>query len=146
MHTTKAIEITRPSYFQENETACRCGCGLDNWNPNLMEKLLRTRVHYMKPIVVTSLCRCTAHNAKVGGSPTSTHLPKLRHVELKGVKTSLLLCSAVDIQVPRDPNNYLMLLGALVRAGFPRLVISNRRIHADVDIEKPRGVFFYVKE
>lgn len=120
----------RSMYFTRTETECKCGCGLDNWKPELMKRLHNARVHYGKPMIVTSMCRCTTHNMKVGGSPTSSHLYGW----------------AVDIKVPSDAGEYLTLLAALIGAGFKRIVISNRRLHVDVDPTKPEGVFFYAKE
>ena len=61
-------------HFSRYEFACKCGCGFDTVDVELLRILEIERTHYGKPITITSGCRCPAHNKKTGGSPNSQHL------------------------------------------------------------------------
>ena len=125
-----ATKKDRSTYFPANETACKCGCGLDNWSQQTMDMLHTARVIYNGPIVVTSWCRCESHNAKVGGSLTSSHP--------KGV--------AVDIKVSHlSTKKENALVQALYSAGFRRLGLpsSASKLHVDTDSTKPEAIWFY---
>ncbi len=64
-------------FFDRQEFACRCPrCGGFPVEPE--EKLVRladqVRIHFGKPITVSSGVRCREHNAEVGGVSNSRHL------------------------------------------------------------------------
>jgi len=40
----------------------------------LVGALEMVRMHFCRPVVISSGCRCAAHNAKVGGKPSSQHV------------------------------------------------------------------------
>lgn len=61
-------------HFVRDEFACKCGCGFDVVDADLLEILEEIRVRFNKPVVINSAARCPAHNKAVGGSPTSQHL------------------------------------------------------------------------
>lgn len=60
-------------HFFRYEFACKCGCGKDTVDAELIRVLEALRELY-GPITITSGVRCKAHNAEVGGSPKSKHL------------------------------------------------------------------------
>ena len=60
-------------YFTREEFACKCGCGFNTVDTELLKLLTAARAHFNKPITITSACRCEAHNERVGGSPNSLH-------------------------------------------------------------------------
>lgn len=60
--------------FDSQEFACRCGCGFDDINPSLVHRLQVVRDIAGCRIVILSGCRCSKHNAAVGGTPESYHL------------------------------------------------------------------------
>jgi len=62
------------SHFKRSEFACKCGCGFDTVDVELMPILEFVRFHFDKPVTINSACRCEAHNAAVGGSKNSQHL------------------------------------------------------------------------
>jgi len=67
--------MTRLSkHFDRSEFACKCGCGFDVVDVQLLEMLEDIRERFMKPVKINSACRCPEHNKAVGGSPTSQHL------------------------------------------------------------------------
>jgi len=60
--------------FSKSEFACKCGCGFDNINVGLVNRLQVMRDIVGCPITVTSGCRCPKHNKEEGGAPESYHL------------------------------------------------------------------------
>ena len=63
--------------FQRYEFSCGCGCGYDDIDPKLVDKLQQLRDTIGKPIVVTSGCRCKKYNSHIGGVISSPHLDGL---------------------------------------------------------------------
>ena len=61
-------------YFKKSEFTCKCGCGLNNIDINLVKILDGIREHYNKPIIINSGSRCEKHNREVGGVADSKHL------------------------------------------------------------------------
>ena len=62
------------SHFKRSEFACKCGCGFDTVDTEIMPIIEYVRMHFDKPVVINSACRCEKHNAAVGGSKNSQHL------------------------------------------------------------------------
>jgi uncharacterized protein YcbK (DUF882 family) len=62
-------------HFNRSEFACKCGCGFNTVDAELIccLEFIRDGLPGSR-IVITSGCRCSEHNAKVGGSPNSQHL------------------------------------------------------------------------
>lgn len=61
-------------YFSYDEFACKCGCGFDSVSKELVDVLTGVRQHFLAPVIITSGCRCAAHNDRVGGSKRSQHV------------------------------------------------------------------------
>jgi uncharacterized protein YcbK (DUF882 family) len=69
--------------FSRHEFACKCGCGFDTIDWELLSALQRCvderaglslKTSAKLRIVVNSGCRCPAHNKAEGGKPNSYHL------------------------------------------------------------------------
>ena len=60
-------------HFSRSEFACKCGCGFDTVDVELIENLQAIR-SALGPVTITSGCRCFEYNKKVGGSANSQHL------------------------------------------------------------------------
>lgn len=60
--------------FSSEEFECKCGCGFDEVDKELVDVLQSLREALEEPITITSACRCPEHNKAVGGSPRSQHL------------------------------------------------------------------------
>lgn len=91
---TNVTEITWDDikYFGKNEMTCRCGCGLNNTDLRLMQIADGIREHFGHPAVITSGCRCSKHNAEVGGVQGSRHvLGKAMDFYVQGVPVQELL-------------------------------------------------------
>ena len=86
-------------HFQKSEFACKCGCGYDAINYNLVSLLEDIRAHFGgNPLIVTSGCRCATHNANVGGVQGSRHvLGKAADFYINGINKNSVLnyCQAL---------------------------------------------------
>ena len=61
--------------FDRSEFACKCGCGYDTVDAELIRVLDEVRsVFGDRAVVITSGCRCRSHNETVGGWLASKHL------------------------------------------------------------------------
>ena len=65
--------IKLSKHFTRHEFSCKCGCGFDTVDSELLVMLEAIREHFGKPVVISSACRCPAHNEAVGGAPNSQH-------------------------------------------------------------------------
>lgn len=61
-------------YFVKDEFTCKCGCGLNNINLNLVKILDEIRERLGCPVIVTSGTRCARHNKEVQGVADSRHV------------------------------------------------------------------------
>ncbi len=61
-------------HFERREFACRCGCGQDTVDAELITVLEKIREHFDLPVTVSSGNRCKAYNTRVGGAVRSQHL------------------------------------------------------------------------
>ena len=76
-------------HFWRKEFACKCGCGFDTVDAELISALETLRWELGEhAVVVNSGCRCEAYNKLIGGSSDSQHL----------------LGKAADIYVRNIPN------------------------------------------
>ncbi|MFV0481850.1 MAG: D-Ala-D-Ala carboxypeptidase family metallohydrolase [Campylobacteraceae bacterium] len=104
-------------HFKRAEFACKCGCGLNNISPLLVEKLEKARKRAGVKFAITSGCRCATHNEKVGGVEESSHVYGY----------------AVDIAL--DDRNWIFIIKAL-ETEFDRIGIAKNFIHVDIDPRK----------
>ncbi|WP_269519465.1 D-Ala-D-Ala carboxypeptidase family metallohydrolase [Alteromonas sp. BMJM2] len=83
-------------HFLRSEFACKCGCGFDTVDVELLDILKWLRDYFGEPITITSGCRCVAHNAAEGGADQSFHLfgkaadIKVRNVSAREVYEALV--------------------------------------------------------
>lgn len=110
------------NYFKRSEEWCPC-CHSGGLVPDFRDKLNKARQIANVPFILTSAFRCSAHNAEVGGSETSSHLAGL----------------AVDIKCT-DAWTRCKILSALFAEGFNRIGIGKTFIHVDDDMTKPTSV------
>lgn len=106
-------------HFTKEEFDCKCGCGTNNISTELVNVLEIIRNGY-GPLVITSGCRCEAHNAREGGKKNSAHL--------RGY--------AVDIQCIVGNDRYRLIRAAL-GVGITRIGVAKTFIHLDVDPTLP---------
>lgn len=60
--------------FKRAEFACKCDCGFDTVDVELVVVLQDVRDHFNAPVTITSGCRCAKHNRREGGAKGSLHL------------------------------------------------------------------------
>lgn len=63
--------------FNRKEFACGCGCGFDSISQALVDTVQAIRDAAGAPVIISSGCRCRAHNRAVGGVANSSHLDGL---------------------------------------------------------------------
>lgn len=61
-------------HFKRSEFACKCGCGFDVVDHELLNVLELIRRRFDSPVIITSGCRCESHNKESGGKLDSQHL------------------------------------------------------------------------
>jgi zinc D-Ala-D-Ala carboxypeptidase len=110
--------------FSRPEFECSCGCGYDQIQLALVEKLQRVRDNF-GPMTINSGCRCAPHNRSVGGSPQSPHLQGL----------------GVDIRSANSLSRF-NLIRSLLDVGFKRIGIGQEFIHVDQELSKPQSLMW----
>lgn len=93
--------------------------------PDLMFKLERARVLFDAPLIITSGFRDSTHNDSVGGVKDSAHTQGL----------------AVDLRCA-DAGLQRKLCWALGAAGFRRVGVYSKHIHADCSTDLPSPAFW----
>ena len=72
--------------FDSSEFTCGCGCGYDDIDSKLVDKLQMLRDLVGKPIIITSGYRCPAYNKKISGYSNSPHLTgEASDIQVKGM-------------------------------------------------------------
>lgn len=62
------------NHFNRGEFACKCGCGFDTVDIELIKVLEHVRHHFDRPVTINSAARCKDRNRAEGGSDKSQHL------------------------------------------------------------------------
>ena len=61
-------------HFSRPEFECKCGCGLDTVDSELIYALELVRSKFKRSILIISGARCKEHNILIGGAGKSQHL------------------------------------------------------------------------
>lgn len=78
-------------YFRRKEFACKCGCGQDTVDAELLAILTDVREHFGRPVIINSANRCPSHNKRVGGASRSVHLTgKAADIVVKDVSPDIV--------------------------------------------------------
>lgn len=115
------------THFGWHEFACRCGCGGNGTQVELIQRLEQARVIYGRSILVTSGYRCPDRDALVAGKGNHT----------TGLAADLACTSGAD---------RLDLVTALLAVGFRRIGIAERFVHADLVDARPDSIWLYPPE
>ena len=97
----------------------------EHMNVEFLNKLAQARKIAAVGFKITSGYRSPAHNAKVGGVPSSSHT----------------IGRAVDIYAPTSTQKYII-INALLQVGFNRIGIAKNFIHVDDDPSKSEDVIW----
>ena len=113
-------------YFTDEEFYCPCGeCEPRPPSSMLKYMLNEARSFAGIPFIITSGVRCARHNRAVGGTMDSEHID----------------CDAADIAVGSSWER-MVIVSALVVAGFKRIGVAKSFVHAGVSTSKPRPVLW----
>jgi len=110
------------THFNRQEFRCKCGCGADYVDIELVEALEELRCLLGAPIYIASGVRCPSYNKYVGSKPSSLHVAG----------------KAADICLFTLVNPHLLdLLGGVLRVsafvdGGVGLYPTKRYIHVDI--------------
>ncbi len=100
--TTKARENqtltwNNIKHFKQSEFTCKCGCGLNNIDLKLVKILDEIRDYFGQSVTISSGCRCTTHNKKVGGVQGSRHVSgKAADIIVKNVSKDKVLAKCKE--------------------------------------------------
>lgn len=79
------------THFSRSEFACRCGCGFDTADHELVCLLEDIRLHFNSQVIITGPNRCLWHNQEAGGARNSQHLyAKAADIVVVGVDADLV--------------------------------------------------------
>lgn len=78
-------------HFDRTEFACKCGCGQDTVDTELLDVLERIRGYYGEAVYINSGNRCKTYNKSIGGAPAS------RHIVSKAADISMLSIPVEDV-------------------------------------------------
>ena len=107
-------------HFSSSEFECKCGCGFDSVDPELIVLLEKIRGFVGGPVRINSGCRCESHNNSVGGAKHSVHK----------------LGQAADIRVEGGWHRRRV-LDAAVACGAEGIGVARTFIHVDVHEGSP---------
>jgi uncharacterized protein YcbK (DUF882 family) len=90
-------------HFKRSEFACKCGCGFDTVDYELLVVLEDVREWANNIVHINSGCRCEQCNAYIGGSSGSQHMePRAGDIVVRG-RTPREVYEYLD---ERYPNKY----------------------------------------
>ena len=116
--------IFLPEDLRDARFACKC-CGENHVDPRVEQYVKELEARVGKTLIVASGYRCEKHNAKVGGSPTSSHLGGL----------------AVDISCKSDRLRFALIHTA-IKLGVTRIGVYRNFVHLDIDRGKTPEVIW----
>ena len=112
-------------HFDRKTFECQDGCGKNNIDSKLIEKLERMVSVLGRVPRISSGCRCVLHSVAVGGGTDDAHVHN----------------KAVDIPVANSLERYAVVSAAVV-AGFVRIGDEDTHVHVDVDSSKVQNVMW----
>ncbi|MGL4755344.1 MAG: D-Ala-D-Ala carboxypeptidase family metallohydrolase [Aeromonadaceae bacterium] len=133
------------SFFKLTETACRCGCGGGTKPGDMDERIMfvatAVRLHFRKPVVISSAYRCPKHNAAVKGAGKSRHLPRDKAGNLAPVGVA----DALDIRIAGVSAQEVQ---EFIKTTFPTISIGLGKDFTHIDCRpvtatRPRVIFNY---
>ena len=75
--------------FSRSEFACKCGCGFDTVDFELVLGLEMLRQKFGAPITINSGCRCLEYNERINGAKNSKHtIGRAADISISGIAPS----------------------------------------------------------
>jgi uncharacterized protein YcbK (DUF882 family) len=103
--------------FSKWEFKCKCGCGKDDINIELVNQLQKLRDNINKPIHINSGVRCLTHNRSIGSKDTSQHV--------KGNATDIVVTGLSIDELAEEVKRIPMFFNG-------GIIIYNTFIHVDI--------------
>ena len=119
--------------FNREEFACKCGCGFDGIDYELVKIIQEIRDEMNEPIRINSGCRCAKHNARVGGVRNSFHVQG---------KAADLSCASGGKKLA-DTIGRMLREGRLTGLKYYIYYVKKNFVH--VDIGRKRGIIYKVR-
>ena len=113
------------NYFPSSELVCKCGCGLNNFSPILLNHINLIRKKLGRALIVKSACRCFTHNQAEGGTITSDHLSG----------------EGVDLRAIQSHTRFIILDYAF-ELEYKRIGLAKTFIHLGINKSNPQEVFW----
>jgi uncharacterized protein YcbK (DUF882 family) len=83
--------------FSREEFACKCGCGLNTVDAELLNIIQAIRDHFSVKVTINSGNRCKTHNKTIGGAPSSWHIKsRAADVVVEGIAPRLVAEAAAQ--------------------------------------------------
>ena len=84
--------------FSRSEFACKCQCGFDTVDTELLEILEIIRAKFDARVTVNSGCRCRKYNTKIKGSKQSKHMEgRAADIVIEGVSPASVQAYAMTL-------------------------------------------------
>ncbi|RKX34476.1 MAG: serine/threonine protein kinase [Verrucomicrobia bacterium] len=78
-------------HFKRSEFQCKCGCGFDTVDAELLYVLIKLRAEFNAVVHIYSGSRCRIHNGNIDGSEKSLHLiGRAADVAVEGVHPDII--------------------------------------------------------
>lgn len=88
-------------HFARREFACKCRCGFDTVDVELVTYLEMIRNNFNKPVIINSGCRCHNYNTRIHGASKSQHkIGRAADITINGVTPKEIADYAESIGVP----------------------------------------------
>jgi len=117
------IEI---KHFTPEEMACKCGCKSCRMILDFMQRLEEIRIHYNRPMHITSGFRCADYDKAIGG------------------KGNHSLGCAADVLISKG-DNMMDFVEACLKVKMRRVILYHNmpHVHIDDNPDAPGGIFIY---
>jgi uncharacterized protein YcbK (DUF882 family) len=112
----------RKSDFTMKETECKCGCGHNPVHQSLINVLQLITDTLGRKLKLNCVCRCIAHNKKVGGTDNSYHV--------QGMAADI---AVMDLDTGNDTKSEL-LYDAIKYIGIPCVIEYPNRYFCHIDM------------
>ena len=85
------LHVDQIKHFKRHEFACKCGCGFDAVDIELLGVLADIRKHFDSKVFILSGCRCRPYNVKINGSENSQHIyAKAADIRVKDIEPGVV--------------------------------------------------------
>jgi len=117
--------------------ACKCGCGLCNPDPQLVLDLDEFRDEWGLPVIITSGSRCAKHCLDIGDE-----IPSFRNVHQPAPSDGYT--KAVDIACESARMRMKLIEFFKCKKGYRRIEVTNLHVHVDRGVDNVAQDVFIV--